>query len=109
MASVWLKSWPHSVTVSEPITSSAGGRAPAPSSISAISMSRGASSRPRYRRKPRKSHSFRGFCFHDGRRSVHLRVVQESLWHERRSAFVLDQGNQKFHRLGTACVPVNDM
>src|SRR5258705_10377689 len=42
--------------------------------------------------------------------AVHLRVVQESLCrHERRSAFVLDQDNQKFYRLGTACVPVNEL
>ena len=36
--------------------------------------------------------------------------LQQSLYgHERRSALVLDQDHQEFRRLGTACVPVNDM
>jgi hypothetical protein len=36
--------------------------------------------------------------------------AQQSLcWHERRSALVLDQEHEEFRRLGTACVPVNDM
>src|SRR5262249_9023829 len=37
-------------------------------------------------------------------------VIQQSLyWHERRSALVLDQEHQEFRRLGSACIPVNDM
>src|SRR5436190_7544324 len=36
--------------------------------------------------------------------------IQQSLYrHEHRSALVLDQEHQEFRRLGTACVPVNDM
>src|SRR5262245_35261856 len=30
-------------------------------------------------------------------------------WHERRGAFVLDQEHQEFRRIGSACVPVNDV
>src|SRR2546430_6342820 len=36
--------------------------------------------------------------------------IQQSLYrHQHRSALVLDQEHQEFRRLGTACVPVNDM
>src|SRR5262245_39288816 len=36
--------------------------------------------------------------------------IQQSLsGHDRRTALVLDQEHQEFRRLGTACVPVNDM
>src|SRR5438552_13853260 len=36
--------------------------------------------------------------------------LQQSLyWHEHRSTLLLDQEHQEFRRLGTACVPVNDM
>src|SRR2546428_5386882 len=39
-----------------------------------------------------------------------LYPIQQSLcWHEHRSALVLDQEHQEFGRLGTACVPANDM
>src|SRR5262244_2369739 len=39
-----------------------------------------------------------------------LLSIQQSLyWHDRWSALVLDQDHQEFRRLGTACVPVNDM
>src|SRR5262245_2833552 len=34
---------------------------------------------------------------------------QSLFWHEQRSALVLDHEHQEFRRLGTACVPVNDM
>src|SRR5262245_18616765 len=36
-------------------------------------------------------------------------IQQSFCWHERRSALVLDQEHQEFRRLGTACVPVNEM
>ena len=35
--------------------------------------------------------------------------MQSLYRHERWSALVLDQDHQEFRRLGTACVPVNDM
>src|SRR5262249_49287 len=37
------------------------------------------------------------------------RSAQSLYWHERRSTLVLDQEHQEFRRIGTACVPVNDM
>src|SRR5262249_55142571 len=39
-----------------------------------------------------------------------LLSIQQSLYsHERWSALVLNEDHQEFRRLGTACVPVNDM
>src|SRR5437773_10749823 len=38
-----------------------------------------------------------------------LSIRRSLYWHEHRSALVLDQEHQEFSRLGTACVPVNDM
>src|SRR5215831_4482837 len=38
-----------------------------------------------------------------------LSIQQSLYWHERRSTLVLDQEHQEFRRIGTACVPVNDM
>src|SRR5215468_10831729 len=38
-----------------------------------------------------------------------LPILQSLCWHERRSTLVLDQDHQEFRRIGTACVPVNDM
>src|SRR6516164_5515277 len=38
-----------------------------------------------------------------------LSIQQSLYWHERRSTLVLDQKHKEFRRIGTACVPVNDM
>src|SRR5215510_5244442 len=38
-----------------------------------------------------------------------LSIRQSLYWHDRWSALVLDQDHEEFRRLGTACVPVNDM
>src|SRR5207247_7259983 len=49
-------------------------------------------------------------AWHPGHFISPASLIQPSLcWHERRSALVLDQDHQEFRRLGTACVPVNDM
>src|SRR5215467_14359684 len=45
----------------------------------------------------------------DGDLAVSFQHDQSLCWHERWSALVLDQDHQEFRRLGTACVPVNDM
>src|SRR5215472_2263686 len=38
-----------------------------------------------------------------------MRVQQSLCWQDRRSTLVLDQEHEEFRRIGTACVPVNDM
>src|SRR5262245_59888315 len=42
-------------------------------------------------------------------RTLALSIQQSLYWHERRSTLVLDQEHQEFRRIGTACVPINDM
>src|SRR5262245_16691982 len=38
-----------------------------------------------------------------------LSMQQSLCWHERRNTLVLDQQHQEFRRIGTTCVPVDDM
>src|SRR5215469_18203363 len=57
------------------------------------------------------THGFFDGDYHlfDGDLAISFQHGQSLCWDERWSALVLDQDHQEFRRLGTACVPVNDM